>query len=184
MNRVWEMGQRRPNSMVGDQESEKALRRKLHQTLKKVHNDTERFKFNTAIAAMMELSNAMGQVWSEESVGRDTWNECVEKLLLMLAPFAPHITEELWEHTGHTYSIHQQTLPRWDEELAAEDVITLVVQVNGRLRDKLQVPAGISEEEAKHLALESERVKVHVAGKQVARVIYVPGRLVNVVTGK
>ena len=184
MNRIWELGQRQPDSAVGDPESERALRRKLHQTLKKVYNDTERFKFNTAIAAMMELSNAMGQAWSEESVGRDTWNECVEKLLLMMAPFAPHITEEMWERTGHAYSIHQQSFPKWDEELAADDVITLVVQVNGRLRDKLQVPAGISEEEAKRLALESERVKAHVEGKPVARVIYVPGRLVNVVTGK
>jgi leucyl-tRNA synthetase len=184
MNRVWELCRREPTSSRGDVEAMRDLRRKLHQTLRKVHNDLERFKFNTAIAAMMELSNAMNQAWGEELVDRETWGECVEKLLLMLASFAPHMTEELWEKTGHAYSIHRQAFPEWDEELAAEEEVTLVVQVNGRLRDKLQVPVGISEDEAKRLAMESERVKAHVGDKEVKRTVYVPGRLVNVVTGK
>ena len=184
MNRVWDLCRREPSSSRGDVETMRGLRRKLHQTLRKVHNDLERFKFNTAIAAMMELSNAMNQAWSEKSVDQETRSECVEKLLLMLASFAPHMTEELWEKTGHGYSIHQQAFPEWDEELASEEVVTLVVQVNGRLRDKLQVPSGISEDEAKRLAMESERVKVHVGDKEVKRIVYVPGRLVNVVIGK
>ena len=183
MNRIWEMCQRKPPARSeGDLEAAQALRRKLHQTLRKVHNDLEHFKFNTAIAAMMELSNAMNHAWSESSVDAPAWEECVEKLLLMLAPFAPHVAEELWERTGHAYSIHQRRFPEWDEELAAEEVITLVVQVNGRLRDRLQVPADTSEEEAKRLALASERVKAHVGQKQVDRMVYVPGHLVNVVT--
>ena len=183
MNRVWDLCRREPSSSRGDVEAMRGLRRKMHQTLRKVHNDLERFKFNTAIAAMMELSNAMNQAWSEKSVDQETRSECVEKLLLMLASFAPHMTEELWEKTGHGYSIHQQAFPEWDEELASEEVVTLVVQVNGRLRDKLQVPSGISEDEAKRLAMESERVKVHVGDKEVKRIVYVPGRLVNVVIG-
>jgi leucyl-tRNA synthetase len=184
MNRVWELCSRQPVASSGESQAMRDLRRKLHQTLRKVHNDLDRFKFNTAIAAMMELSNAMSQAWSEESVDQKTWNECVEKLLLMLASFAPHVTEELWEKTGHAYSIHQQAFPEWDEELAAEEEITLVVQVNGRLRDKIQVPADISEDEAKRLAMESERVRTHVGDKEVRRVVYVVGRLVNVVIGK
>ena len=185
MNRVWELCQRKPSpSAQDDPDVCRDLRRKLHQTMRKVHTDLERFKFNTAIAAMMELSNAMNQAWSEESVDAGIWNECVGKLLLMLAPFAPHIAEELWERTGHAYSIHQQSFPEWDDALAAEEVITLVVQVNGKLRDKLQVPADVSEEEAKRLVMASERVKAHVGDKEVRRIVYIPGRLVNVVTGK
>jgi leucyl-tRNA synthetase len=182
MNRVWELCQRTPATSAGIAEAERALLRKLHQTVKKVGEDLERFKFNTAIAAMMELTNAMNQAWGEEKVGAEAWGECVGKLLLMLAPFAPHISEELWERTGHRYSIHQQMFPKWDESLAAEEMITLVVQVNGKVRDKLLVPVDVHEYEAKRLALASERVQAHVAGKPIARTVYVPGRLLNVVT--
>ena len=102
-------------------------------------------------------------------------------LLLLVAPLAPHITEEMWERTGHSGSIHNETLPEWDEEQAAEDEITLVVQVNGRLRDRIQVPASIDEDAAKQSAIGSEKVKAHTDGKTTVKVIYVPGRLVNIV---
>ena len=99
----------------------------------------------------------------------------------MLAPFAPHLAEELWERNGYSYSVHHQLFPKWDEVMAAEEQITLVIQVNGRLRDKLQVLPDISEDEAKRLALDSPRVKVHTDNKEVRRTVYVPGRLVNFV---
>jgi len=129
----------------------------------------------------MELSNHLNRVWADASIGPDTWRECVEKFLLMLAPMAPHFSEELWERTGHPYSIHQQLFPTWDEALASEETITLVVQVNGKVRDKLEVPAGIEEEAAQQLALTSPRVKTYTEGKQVSKTVYVPGRLINVV---
>lgn len=94
---------------------------------------------------------------------------------------APHITEELWTGLGLPYSIHNQTWPKWDPELAKEEEVTLVIQVNGKLRDKITVPVNISEEQAKKLAMESERVKTFLSGKTPSRVIYVPGRLVNIV---
>jgi len=181
MNRLWELCQRRPSG-EGESATARDLRRKLHQTVRKVYQDLERFKFNTAVAVLMELSNQMGGARNDGTIDTNTWDECVEKLLLMLAPFAPHIAEELWERTGHAYSIHQQPFPQWDDVLAAEEVITLVVQVNGKVRDKLQVPTDISEEEAKRLALESGRVQAHVGDKQVSRLVYIRGRLVNVVT--
>ena len=99
----------------------------------------------------------------------------------MLAPMAPHMTEELWERNGRPYSIHQQPFPQWDEALAAEDVITLVVQVNGKVRDKLEVPVGIAESEAQELALARPRVQSYTTGKEVSKTVYVPGRLVNLV---
>jgi len=105
----------------------------------------------------------------------------VETLLLLLAPACPHIAEELWARTGRPYSIHQQSWPQWDEEIAAEETFTLVVQVNGRVRDRLDVPVDIEDEEAKQLALASHGAQRHTEGRQIRRVIYVPGRLVNIV---
>ena len=153
----------------------------LHQTIRKCHNDLDRFKFNTAIASLMEMSNHLNRVWAEATVDPDTWRECAEKFLLLLAPIAPHISEELWELSGHPYSIHKQAFPRWDDDLAAEELITLVVQVNGRVRDRLEVPAGIEEAAAQELALASPKVQGFTQGKAVSRTVYVPGRLINVV---
>jgi len=100
---------------------------------------------------------------------------------LLVAPTVPHLAEELWQRTGHDYSIHNQSWPKWDEELAKDEEITLVIQVNGKLRDRIAVPVSITEEEAKKLALESQRVKAHTEGKELVKAIYVPGRLVNFV---
>ncbi len=155
--------------------------RLLHQTIRKCHNDLDRFKFNTAIAALMEFSNHLNRVWTEGSIDSDTWRECIEKFLLLLAPIAPHVTEELWELTGHSYSIHQQMFPTWDEKLAADEMITLVVQVNGKVRDKLEVPADIEEAAAQELALASPKVQSFTNGKSIFKSVYVPGRLVNLV---
>ena len=112
-----------------------------------------------------------------------TWEEAVQSLLLMMAPVAPHISEELWSRTGRPYSIHQQPWPQWDAKLAQEDEVTLVVQVDGRVRDRIQVNAGIDEASAKELAMASEHIQKYLDGKQVRRVIYVPGKLVNIVVG-
>jgi leucyl-tRNA synthetase len=129
----------------------------------------------------MELVNHLSKVWAEASVDSGTWRECVEKFLLVLAPIAPHIAEELWERTGHQYSVHQQPFPQWDEELAAEETITLVVQVNGRVRDRIEVPVDIDEATAQEVALASSKVRAYTDGKTLNKAIYVPGRLVNVV---
>ena len=184
LNRVWELCQHNPTDLDERPTEEKSVRdtlRDLHQTIKKCYTDLDRFKFNTAIAALMEFSNELNRVWNDGSVDSTTWKECIEKFILMLAPLAPHIAEELWERAGYHYSIHNQLFPQWDEELAADEIITLVVQVNGRLRDKLKVPTDIAGEEAKRLALASPRVQAYINNKQVERTVYVPGRLVNVV---
>ena len=187
LNRVWQIATRDPHTLdsldsgTSDQDSVRATQRLLHQTVRKCHNDLDRFKFNTAIAALMELTNHLNRVWADASIDSETWRECVDKLSLMLAPIAPHMTEELWERAGYAYSIHQQPFPSWDDDLAADEVITLVVQVNGKVRDKLEVPAGIAESEAQELALASPRVQSYTNGKSVSKTVYVPGRLVNVV---
>ena len=135
MNRMWDLFQRDPADLpeVVDESALNDTRRKLHQTIEKVHTDLDRFKFNTSIASLMELTNHLSQAWNRQSIDPSLWRECTEKFLLMLAPFAPHIAEELWERTGRPYSVHNRPFPKWDANLTAEETITLVVQVNGRL---------------------------------------------------
>ena len=157
------------------------LRRVTHQTIESVTEDMERFSFNTAIARLMEYTNTLQKAKRTRVYASDAWDEAVETLLLLLAPSSPHIAEELWERTGRSFSIHQQPWPEFDPDLAAEELITLVVQVNGKLRARLEVPTDVSEEAAKEAALADDNVQRHIEGKDVKRLIYVPGRLVNVV---
>ena len=158
-----------------------ALRRKTHQTIGAVTQDMEAFAFNTIIARLMELTNTLVKAKETPLYGTVAWEEAVESLLLMLAPCCPHVAEELWARVGRPYSVHQQSWPEYDEALAAEEVITLIVQVNGKLRDRLEVPVDISEEKAKELALASDSALRHLKGLEVKKIIYVPGRLVNIV---
>ena len=186
LNRVWAIVERDPadlDAAPNDEGSVRDTQRLLHQTIRKCHADLDRFKFNTAIASLMELVNHLSKVWAEASIDSATWRDSMEKFLLVLAPIAPHVAEELWERTGHGYSIHQQQFPKWDDELAAAEKITLVVQVNGKVRDRIEVPVDIDESTAQELALASEKVRVFIDGKTVNKAIYVPGRLVNVVVG-
>jgi leucyl-tRNA synthetase len=157
------------------------LRRTVHQTIQKVTEDIESFSFNTALAALMSLRNTMKAVKETPLAQTPAWDEAVQNLLLLLAPFTPHITEELWHRLGHRESIHLQAWPKWDKKVAAEETITLIVQVNGRVRDRIEVPVGIDNVEAERLALDSEAVQRHVGDKRIVKVIVVPGRLVNVV---
>ena len=184
LNRVWDIVARDAGSLDTSKANEETIRgtkRLLHQTVRKCYNDLDKFKFNTAIASLMELTNHLNRVWSDSSIDAETWRECTKKLMLMLAPMAPHMTEELWGMNGHSYSIHQQEFPSWDDDLAAEDVITLVLQVNGKVRDKIEVDAGIEESEAQALALASPKIQSFVEGKSVVKSVYVPSRLVNIV---
>lgn len=157
------------------------LQRATHQTIRKVTEDMKEFSFNTAIARLMEYTNTLQKAKRTSVTASDAWDEAVEVLLLMLAPSCPHISEELWQRLGRPYSIHEQPWPEFDPDLAAEEMMTLVVQVNGKLRARLEVPSDIGEEEAKEAALAEDNVQRHLEGKDVKRLIYVPGRLVNVV---
>jgi leucyl-tRNA synthetase len=160
---------------------ERDLSRITHQTIKKVTGDLERIRFNVMISALMELTNYLARVKEAGSVGKDAWVDSIRTLLLLLAPTAPHLAEDLWQRLGYDYSIHSQRWPEWDEALAKDEEITLVVQVNGKLRDRITVPVSITEASAKKLARESQRVAAHLEGKKVIKEIYVPGKLLNIV---
>jgi leucyl-tRNA synthetase len=146
----------------------------LHQTIKKVGGDIETFGFNTAISAMMILINHLGkQAVRPKSV--------VEKFVLILAPFSPHIAEELWQGLGHADSLAYEPWPEYDEELVKEKEIELAVQVNGKIKDKITVAAGTDEEQIKQQALASEKVIAAMSGKEPRKVIVIKSRLVNIV---
>ena len=178
---VWSIAQHEYQAGQVEDAADRALRRKTHQTIRKVSDDLESFSFNTAVAALMEHRNAIEQARRAGNVSAASWEEAVRSVLLLLAPIAPHITEELWSQRGQPYSVHQQAWPTWDEEIAHEETITLVVQVNGKVRDKIEVDAGISEAEAQAAALASERVQEWLNGSPPRKVIVIPGRLVNIV---
>ncbi len=159
---------------------EKQLIKSLNQTIKKTKEDYESFRFNTAIAAMMSFRNTLKT--SSEAAGTNVWKECLEKLLLILAPVAPHLTEELWNKIKpNEGSIHIQEWPEYDQELANEEKITLVIQVNGKVRDKFEMLKGTGKFESEKKALESSKVIPYIKDKKIHKVIFVPDRLVNIV---
>ncbi len=183
IRRVWTLftdaEEKRP---LRSPETLKVLRRKVHQTLRRVTRDFENFEFNTIVSSLMELLNEMYKAREAGAVGSPEWAEAQDLYLRMMAPVAPHITEELWvEHLGRPYSIHQQPWPQVDEEAAKEEMIEIPVQVNGKVRDRISVPADADEEVIKSAALGSETVRKYLEGKQPKKVIVAQKRLVNVV---
>ncbi|HPZ43428.1 MAG TPA: leucine--tRNA ligase [Bacillota bacterium] len=160
------------------------MRRITHNTIKKVTEDiSNRFNFNTAISAIMEMVNALYQYKEIPETDRSpaVLRESLDTLLLLLAPFAPHITEEIWEATGHEGSIHQQPWPAYDPEAIQEDEITIVVQINGKVRERLLVPADLPPEKMQERVLQEPRVLRLIQDKKIIKIIPVPGKLVNIV---
>ncbi len=180
LRRVWSIGLDHVAAGPAAEADVKVLRRKLHQTLRSVTRDFEQFEFNTIISSLMELSNEMARL-KDRVYGSTAWNEAVEIYTQMLAPVAPHMAEEMWNLIGKSYSVHTSSWPQVDEDAAAVEEITLVIQVNGKVRDRLTVPVDITEEDAKETALTSDAVKKLLEGREPRQVIYVKGRLVNIV---
>ncbi len=182
LNRAWSLALQPPVSFASDEEAVRDLERQRHRTISIVTDDLDAFRFNTMLARLMEYTSYLGKVREAGNVGRTAWNQAVETLLLLMAPAAPHIAEELWQRTGHSYSVHQQSWPVADASLAKSETFTLVVQVNGKVRDKFDdVPVDIGEAEARETALASPRVQAQLEGKVIDRVLFVPRRLVNIV---
>jgi leucyl-tRNA synthetase len=173
LRRVWEMAQADPQP-AGARDPD--VDRAVHRTIAKVTEDLQTFSFNTAVAAMMELSNAL------QHASGPSRDEGIATLILLLAPFAPYMTEELWERRGGRGSVHRQAWPAFDPALAAAKEITLVVQIDGKVRDRITAAAGVSESDAVKLAMSSSKVKAALDGRQVERPVFVPDRLVNLVT--
>jgi leucyl-tRNA synthetase len=172
LRRVWEMalGEAQP---AGPRDE--SVDREVQRAIKRVTEDLRAEAFNTAVAAMMELSNAL------QKASGPSRDEGITTLILLLAPFAPHITEELWHRRGGAASVHLQSWPKFDPKLAAATNVTIVIQVSGKLRDRIEVPAGTPKAELERLALRSPKVQAAMNGGTPSKVIVVPDRLVNVV---
>ena len=181
LNRVWDIAHLPAPTLNQCESGDKNMDRLLHKTIQRVTDDIDRFKYNTAISSLMEFTNELSAAHSANTVSLSKWKDSLDHLLILMSPIAPHITEELWEKSGNEYSIHNQNWPKFREDLLIDDEITLVVQVNGKVRDKLVAPAEVNQDEAEKLALSSNRVDGHVSGKTIRKIIYIPGKLINIV---
>ncbi|MCL4459229.1 MAG: leucine--tRNA ligase [Chloroflexi bacterium] len=189
LNRVWNLVQnelhqserRSADPVFYCAEAERELQRMTHKKIKRVSEDIEKFRYNTMLSTLMEFTNYLVKAQNTDVVRSPSWPKAIETLLLLLAPTAPHLTEELWARLGLPYSIHQQSWPKWDEDFVTEEMIVLVIQVNGKVRDKVSALVSLTEAEAKELALRSKKVQNFINGRRVTNVVYVPGRLVNLV---
>ena len=158
------------------------LARQLHKTIRRVTEDIEAFKFNTMVAALMEFANELGERYRAGTWQTRTWDEAIRTLLVLLAPAAPHVTAELWERIGQPGSVHEQPWPTWDEALVRDEQVTVVVQVDGKVRDRLELPAAAAEEDVQAAAQASERVQRWVPDWESVQWRYIPGRIVSLNT--
>ena len=183
LNRVWELASQDKDGLPqkGSPISDKNLERDMHLAIKKVTGDLDRFKYNTAISSLMEYTTQISEQHRQGQVSVNVWTTALDNLLIMMSPIVPHLTEELWESIGNSFSIHKQEWPKYDSDLATHEEITLVVQVNGKLRDRIQAPAELEEEGAKQIAFSSEKVEGYLQGKEIKKIIYIKGRLINIV---
>jgi leucyl-tRNA synthetase len=184
LNRVWALATEPRKVGQVDEAADRDLLRRIHQTIRDVTDRYETFDFNTMLSKLMEFSNELFRL--RDRVSEALWSQAIESLLLLLAPAAPHIAEELWvEHLGKPYSIHQQPFPNWDERLTVEEEIVVPVTVNGKPRGELRIPLALKDDRSavEALALDLPRVKAMLNGAVVRKVVYVPGRVVNLVVG-
>jgi len=188
LNRVWnlvrETESKYEKTILGaPNQEEKELKRITHSAIKKVTEDIESFDFNTAIASIMELSNGIYDYLRKKG-NSSLLRESVEKLILLLSPFAPHVCEELWQVLGHRESVIKESWPKYDPATIKQEEMLIVIEVNGKVRSRLEVPVNLEEEEIKRKAQLDERVRKHIEHKKIKQIIYVPRRLVNIVVGK
>ncbi len=178
---VWRLGRSEYTPGTVDDAATASLRRQAHKAIDKVGRDLEDFRWNTAVAELMKLRNGINDARAAGNVSSEAHREAVEHLITMLAPIAPHVTEEVWHLLGGQGSIHEQAWPVFDPEIAKDDSITMVVQVNGKVRGTVEVDSEISEEDAVAAAMAISNVAFHIEGKEVRRLIARQPKLVNIV---
>ncbi len=181
LGRIWNVALTPYEEKAVSKDAEADYLRLVNKSIAKVTGDIDKLRFNTAIATLMEYTNAITKIRDAGTVSKSIFDTSLRDLLLMTAPLAPHITEELWNRLGYGYSIHQQDWPTYDAELAKDDEIPLIIQVNGKIRDKIMVEPNISEDDAILAAEKSDKVNTFLAGKEIIKKIYVPGKLLNIV---
>ena len=182
LDRVWRManGDFAETVLRDETDDDREMLAAVHRTLRKVTDDIDRFTFNTAVAALMELANTLSSYL--RGGGRtETMRESIRLILLMLSPMAPHMAHELWERGGYGGMLATQPWPEWDPNLVRRDVATMVVQINGKVRDRIEVSADIDAAEAERIALELDKIRPWLDGVAISKVISRPPGLVNIV---
>jgi leucyl-tRNA synthetase len=183
LNRLWNIiqeYQEQGDAELNAEQIDKLLRA-INKMIKKVTKDIEENRYNTAIASIMECLNTLYKLKEKSFCKNDAWQQSLEKIVVCVAPFAPHIADGLWEQLGHSTSVHRDSWPEWDESLVKEEKITLAVQINGKVRGEILVDADISEKDAITAAKSDEKVVAHIKNQKIEKAIYVPGRLVSLV---
>ncbi|MFT4532433.1 MAG: leucyl-tRNA synthetase [Candidatus Saccharimonadales bacterium] len=182
INRIWTLVQEYNDSDKAGEGSQNAeLLKATHKAISKVSSDIESIKYNTAISTLMATVNSLYKIKDQDNYSSESWQTSLESLVCLVAPFAPHVAEELWSDLGHEDSVNVDHWPELDEKYLVEDTLKLAVQVNGKVRAEIEVSADTGEDEIMNLALSQENVAAHLAGKEPKKVIYVKGRLVSVV---
>jgi len=181
LNRVWKLYGETYFASQGASADDQALTRLLHQTIRRIEQRIEGFRLDTMVSTLMEFTNALSDRQRADTWRTAAFHQALEMLLVLLAPAAPHITEELWLLTGHKGSVHQQDWPSWDAALARQDALQIPVQINGKLCEVIEVASDDGDEEVRQVALTQPRVQHHLTGQQISKVIYVPGKVLNIV---
>jgi leucyl-tRNA synthetase len=182
LNRVWGLYTSAYPEITEVSVEDAALERALHKTIRKVSERIETFRFNTVISTLMEFVNTLAERQRADGWQTRAYFHSLESLLVLLAPVAPHIAEELWEQTGHPGSVHQQAWLAWDAALAYDELIQIPVQVDGKVRQVVESPLEATQEEVTELAFSQPKVQDHLKGRQVVRIHYIPGKILSVVT--
>ncbi len=182
LSRVWTLIGECYFQSAGCANHDPELTRVLHKTIRRIEERIESFRFNTMISTLMEFVNRLSELQRSDQWQTVTFHRALETLILLLAPSAPHIASELWELTGHDESVHRQDWPTWDADLARDEVVQIPIQVDGRRRDVLEVSPDAAMEDVRAAALGMERVRQQLDGRTVDHVVYVPGKIINIVT--
>ncbi len=182
LNRVWNLFGETYSAGADFKDEDQELLRRIHKTIRRAEERIEGFRFNTMVSTLMEFVNFLSERQRTESWQTATFHQALDVLLLLMAPAAPHLVEEIWALIGRQGSIHQQSWPEWDAELAQDVMISLPVQVDGRLRDVLEIPQDAEQDDIRQAALAMPRLQQALAGRNVERVVYSPGKILNFVT--
>jgi len=191
LNRIWRLVQEYAPEFSGSVEcvnpaafnqKDKDLYYKIHATIKKVSEDIkERFNFNTAISAIMELSNQLNSYREVQEKNKALIKLAVENLLILLSPFSPHICEELWQQTGRRTSIYLEPWPKYDPEALILDEVEIVIQISGKVKERLKVPINTAREDLEQIALDHPKIKALTDLKKIVKIVVVPNKLINIV---
>lgn len=182
LTRVWNLFHKTYIQGSAAEREDDLLKRELHKTIRDVTERIEGFRFNTMISALMEFVNVLSERQRGDGWQTATYHQALTTLLVLMAPVAPHITEELWQLTGHEGSVHRQPWPAWEASFASDELVEIAVQVDGRVREVISVQVGSAEDEVRRVALDQPKIRQNLAEREVQRVIYVPGRIMNIVT--